>query len=151
MSASTEPVYAEPGATYWPLVWSPLFALLGFLSEVLIGDPPHTVTWVLVGLGLLALTSLWVYSRRRFLAVKVTRTDLWQGRENTPVERIAELDEVGTPVGVRVLGGGWSVPRKYEELPLKLDDDTVVLAWARDAAALRAALETVMRNSSRGE
>jgi hypothetical protein len=44
------------------------------------------------------------------------------------------------PVGARVLGGGWTVPKKFTELPLRLTDDTVVVAWARDADALRAAL-----------
>lgn len=145
----TEPVYREQGASYLPLLWGPLFALLGYLSEVAIGDPPHTLMWTLAGLGLAGLTAIWVYARRRFLAVSVTATDLWQGKENLPVSRIAEVTDVGTPVGATVLGGGWAVPRKYEELPLKLDDDSVVLAWARDAAALRTALESVMRDSPR--
>jgi hypothetical protein len=47
-------------------------------------------------------------------------------------------------VGGRVLGGGWTVPRKYDELPLRLDDGTVVLAWARDGEALRSALSRVV-------
>jgi hypothetical protein len=54
---------------------------------------------------------------------------------------------VGTPVGARVLGGGWSVPRKYDELPVKLDDGTVVLAWARDVEALKAALGRLVENN----
>jgi hypothetical protein len=78
------------------------------------------------------------------MSVKLTRAALWQGREALEVQRIAEVTDVGAPVGARVLGGGWSVPRKYDELPLKLDDGTVVLAWARDVQALQAALGRVI-------
>ncbi|ASR33969.1 hypothetical protein BAY61_02020 [Prauserella marina] len=141
--------YRERGASGWPLLWGPLFALLGYLAERFTGgDRPHTVMWLAVGIGLLWLTSIWVYARRRFLVVRVTDTELVQGREQLPVERIAKLTGVGAPAGTRVLGGGWSVPRKYEELPLKLDDGTVVLAWAWDAEELRDALESVMRKSA---
>jgi hypothetical protein len=47
------------------------------------------------------------------------------------------------PVGARVLGGGWTVPKKFTEVPLRLTDDTVVVAWARDPEALRAALSEI--------
>jgi len=43
-----------------------------------------------------------------------------------------------------VLGGGWSPPKKYAEVPVKLTDGSVVLAWARDPAGLRSALERVL-------
>jgi hypothetical protein len=141
-------VYREVGARGTTLLSGPLFALAGYLLELLAGDRPHLVTWVCVALGLLAFTALWVYARRRFLAVRVTAGALWQGRECLPVARIVELDDVGAPAGTRVLGGGWSAPRTYEQLPLRLDDGTVVLAWARDAGALRHALRSVMENSA---
>ncbi|WP_199431006.1 DUF3093 family protein [Qaidamihabitans albus] len=134
-------LYHEPGASGWPLLWGPLFAVAGFLLELLAGDRPHTPVWLATGAALLLLTTVWVYARRRFLAVTVTGTELRQGGESLPVERIAEVTDVSAPMGTRVLGGGWSVPRKYEELPLRLDDGTVVLAWARDAGGLRTALE----------
>jgi hypothetical protein len=76
--------------------------------------------------------------------VRVTRGALWQGREQLAVSRIAVVTDLGAPVGARVLGGGWTVPRKYDELPLRLDDGTVVLAWARDGEALRSALSRVV-------
>lgn len=142
----SEPLYLERGASYWPLLWGPVFAVLGFLFEVLVGDRPHGLMWVFVGFGLLVLTSVWVYARRRFLTVRVTGEQLWQGQERQPIAQLAELDDVGTPTGTRVLGGGWSVPRKYQELPLRLVDDSVVLAWARDAEALRTALRAAMRH-----
>ena len=135
-----QPRFLEYGAKWTALLYGPLFALAGYLAELATGAT-HAVAWVLVGLGLAAITAPWVHARRRFLTVRVTDTELWQGREALPLSEIAETRDVGTPAGARVLGGGWSTPRKYDELPLRLADGTVVLAWAKDTEALRAALE----------
>jgi hypothetical protein len=136
----SETRYLEPGAKWTALLYGPMFALLGYLAELATGAT-HTIAWVLVGLGLAAITAPWVHARRRFLTVKVTGAELWEGRESVPLAEIAETHDVGAPTGARVLGGGWSTPRKYEELPIRLTDGTVVLAWAKDVQALRAALE----------
>ncbi|MGW7535926.1 hypothetical protein [Amycolatopsis sp. NPDC054798] len=138
MTART--LYSEPGVGWSALVWGPLFALLGALAELATGGPTHVVGWVLIGAALCGLTLPWVYARRRFLSLEVTTEGLRQGRETLAAERIASVTDVGSPVGTRVLGGGWSVPRKYDELPVELDDGTVVLAWARDVEALKTAL-----------
>lgn len=135
--------YREPGASWVALAYGPGFAALGAVVELLMGTPVHVVAWVLVALGLAAITAPWVYARRRFLTVRVTSSALWQGREELPLGRIAQVTEVGAPAGARVLGGGWSAPRKYDELPVRLEDGSVVLAWAKDAEALRAAIEDV--------
>ncbi|WP_020417387.1 DUF3093 family protein [Amycolatopsis sp. ATCC 39116] len=131
--------YLERGASWTALAYGPGFALLGFLAELLTGAT-HTVAWVIVGLGLAAITAPWVYARRRFLTVRVTGDALWQGRERLPLTDIAEVTDVGAPTGARVLGGGWTTPNKYEALPIRLTDGTVVLAWAKDVEALRTAL-----------
>lgn len=136
----SETRYVELGAKWTALTYGPLFAVLGYLAELATGTT-HTVAWVLVGLGLAAITAPWIHARRRFLTVRVTATELWQGRESVPLAEIAETTDVGAPTGARVLGGGWSPPRKYDELPLRLTDGTVVLAWAKNARALRAALD----------
>jgi hypothetical protein len=137
-------VYREPGVRWAAVLAGPLFAFLGYLVEKITGGPQHEIGWLLVGIGLFAVTAPWVHARRKFLSVRVTRDTLWQGREPLVVRRIAAVTDVGAPVGARVLGGGWSVPRKYDELPLKLDDGTVVLAWARDVQALQTALARVV-------
>jgi hypothetical protein len=140
----TAPVlYAEPGSTWWPVTWGPLFALVGAGVEALSG-PVHALAWVIVGFLLFGVAALWVSARRRVCSVLLTTHALHQGQEPLPVERIADIDDIGPPVGARVLGGGWSVPRKFTELPLRLTDDTVVVAWARDVAALRAALRPLV-------
>lgn len=138
----SETRYLESGATWTALLYGPVFALAGYLAELATGAT-HTIAWVLVGLGLAAITAPWVHARRRFLTVKVTNTELWEGRESLPLTEIAETTDVGAPTGARVLGGGWSTPRKHEELPIRLNDGTVVLAWAKDVQALRAAIKGV--------
>lgn len=137
-------LYREPGSSAWPLLWGPAFALVGYLLELLAGLRPHTAMWLLAGAGLLLLSAVWVYARRRFLVVEVSRSELRQGPEHLPATRIAGVAEsADVSTGTRVLGGGLSVPRKFDELPVLLDDGTVVLAWARDGEALRTALERV--------
>lgn len=136
----THPVlYAEPGSTWWPLLWGPLFAGVGAGVEALTG-PVHTTAWLIVGLALFAIFVVWVNARRKVYAVELTPSTLLQGREKLPTERIVRVTDVGAPTGARILGGGWSAPRKTIDIPLRLDDGTVVIAWARDDEALTSAL-----------
>ncbi|RJQ77215.1 hypothetical protein D5S17_16035 [Pseudonocardiaceae bacterium YIM PH 21723] len=135
-------LYAEPGATWRPLLYAPAFAAVGIGLEALTG-PIHFFGWA-AGCGLLfVISALLVYAKRRMLAVRLTPTELQLGREVLPVKEIAELDEVGTPVGARVIGG-WAVPRGTEELPLRLTDGQSVIAWARDPVALADALRRLV-------
>lgn len=132
-------LYAEPGSSRWPLLWGPAFAALGAGLEALTG-PVHTVQWLVVGIGLFGVFALWVNARRKVYRVQLTPLVLRQGREELAVKEIARVTDVGASPGARVLGGGWSVPRKTFEVPVRLDDDSTVLAWARDDDALKAAL-----------
>lgn len=132
--------YLERGASWTALAYGPGFALIGYLAELFTGVT-HAVAWVIVGLGLAAITAPWIYARRRFLTVRVTDEALWQGREEVRLDGIAEVADVGAPVGARVLGGGWTTPKSCDTLPIRLTDDTVVLAWAKDVGALRTALQ----------
>lgn len=136
-------LYAEPGSSWWPLLWGPVFALVGAGVEALSG-PVHALAWLIVGLLLFGVALLWVQARRRVCSVLLTHATLYQGGEPLAVDTIREVDDVGTPVGARVLGGGWTVPKKFTEVPLRLADDTVVVAWARDPDALRAALRPLV-------
>jgi hypothetical protein len=140
----SETRYLEHGAKWTAVCYGPLFALVGYLVELATGVT-HTIGWVLVGLGLAAITAPWVYARRRFLTVRVTGTELWAGREALSLAEVAAVDDVGAPTGARVLGGGWGTPRKYDELPIRLTDDTVVIAWAKNVPALRDTLRPAPR------
>jgi hypothetical protein len=145
----SERLYAESGVSWAAIVWGPVFAVVGALAELATGGPVHVVGWLMVGFGLGVITVPWVYARRRFLSLEVTTKELRQGREKVPAAQLAEIVDVGTPVGARVLGGGWSVPRKYDSLPVKLADGTVVLAWAKDVEALQDALDRLVRATPR--
>jgi hypothetical protein len=138
-------LYAERGSTWWPVLWGPAFALVGLGAEAT-GGTPHVAAWVLVGLALAVATVVWVNARSKVYAVRLTPVALRQGREELPVARVAEVDDVGAPVGARVLGGGWVPPRGTTALPVRLDDGGVVLAWARDVDALREALRPLVRS-----
>lgn len=138
-------LYAESGVSWVAIVWGPVFALVGALAELVTGGPVHVVGWLMVGAGLCAITVPWVYARRRFLSLEVTTKQLRQGREKVAADQLASVQDVGVPVGARVLGGGWSVPRKYDSLPVELADGTVVLAWAKDVEAFQDALDRLVR------
>ncbi len=132
-------LYAEPGSSRWPLLWGPAFAAAGAGLEALTG-PVHTVQWLIVGVALFGVFALWVNVRRKVYRVELTPQTLQQGRETLPVKDIAQVTDVGAAPGAKVLGGGWTVPRKTVEVPVRLDDGSTVLAWARDDEALKAAL-----------
>jgi hypothetical protein len=135
-----EPVlYAEPGSTWWPLLWGPAFAGVGAGLEATTG-PVHTVPWLVVGIVLFGCAALWANARRKFYRVELTPKTLRQGREELDTGTISKVTDVGASAGARVLGGGWSSPRKTDEVPIRLDDGSIALAWARDGEALKAAL-----------
>lgn len=139
-SAAESALYEEPGSGPAPLLWGPGFAVVGFLLDLYTAARPHPVAWVVIGVVLFLCGALWVYARRRFMSVRVTGSELVQGSERLRVERIAEVRDDDAPVGTRVLGGGFTVPNKREQVALRLDDDSTVLAWARDPDRLRSAL-----------
>ncbi len=136
-------LHAEPGASWWPLLWGPVFALLGFGVEALTGAV-RPLLWCVVALALLLPTLVWVQGRRRVYAVLLTPVALHQGREELRVRDIAAAEGVEPRAGARVLGGGWSLPRGTGPVPLRLADGTVVTAWARDPDALRTALADLL-------
>ena len=139
-NAADTALYEEPGSGPAPLLWGPGFAVVGFLLDLSTAARPHVVAWVVVGVVLFLCSALWVYARRRFMSVRVTGSELVQGSERLGVEHIAEVRDPDAPLGTRVLGGGFTVPRKREQVALRLDDGSRVLAWARDPDPLRSAL-----------
>ncbi|MFB9905210.1 hypothetical protein [Allokutzneria oryzae] len=133
-------LYTERGASWWPVLWGPAFCLVGAVVELVAPGGMGLATWGLVAIAFAVAAAVWVRARRTIGLVSLTPFVLRQGREDLPVERIEAVTDVGAQVGARVLGGGWSVPKGTTALPVRLDDGTVVLAWARDAQALRDAL-----------
>lgn len=139
-----EPVlFAESGSSWWPLLWGPLFAAVGIAVEAPAG-PVHWPAWFVVGVGLFGGAIVWVSARRRLYLVRLTTGTLTQGRETLPVVEIDAVTDVGTPAGARILGGGWTVPRRTAAVPVRLADGNAVLAWARDGDGLREALRRLV-------
>ena len=85
MSTTDPTLYAEPGSTWWPVLWGPLFALVGVLVEVVSPGSVHPVAWVLVALALAAAAAVWVYGRRRVCSVRLTPASLSLGREELEI------------------------------------------------------------------
>ena len=144
-------LYAEQGASWWPVLWGPAFVAIGVVVEATTG-PVHVAAWLAVAIVLAGIGAVWVSARRRVYLVELTPKTLTQGQEQLPVERIAAVEEhdeaVGAPAGAKPLGGGWTVPRRTTEVPLRLDDDSVVLAWARDAEELTSALRRLLPDTA---
>ncbi|GAB3294007.1 hypothetical protein [Parasphingorhabdus pacifica] len=135
--ADLEPLrYAERGASWWPVGWGPAFALVGLVVELSTPGPLHVALWLLLGGVLAAASAVWVHGRRRLCSVRLTASTLALGREEVELARIEAVTDVGAPVGARVLGGGWTVPKGTGEVPVRLTDQSVVLAWALDPEAL---------------
>jgi hypothetical protein len=136
-------LYAEQGASWWPLLWGPVFAVLGVGVELLTG-PVSVLFWSLVAFGLLIPTALWVQGRQRLYSVRLTPAALREGRETLRMADIAAVEGVEPRAGATVLGGGWDIPKGTTGVPIRMADGTVVLGWARDADALRAALHRLL-------
>lgn len=140
----SEPLYFEQGGSWWAASFPVVFVGAGIGLETLFGGVYWTL-WLITAAVLVPFTLLWIYGRRRFFLVRLTREELTQGSETLPVEQIAEVhDGDDEPFGVRVLGGSHSVPRKYQPVRLRLRDGGQALAWARDGEALRTALRAVV-------
>jgi hypothetical protein len=134
--------YAEPGSSFWPVLWAPGFALLGAGVEALSGSV-HVLGWTLAALVLAGVWALWVAARRRLRSVRLTDETLRQGEEELAVASIAAVEEA-EPEAAKVLGGGWSTPKGTKAVPLRLHDGGVVLAWARRPDRLRSALQDLL-------
>lgn len=139
-------LFLEEGSPCWPVVVGPLLALGGGLLE---STAPGGAVWglwavvaVIVGGGV----AIVVRARRRFLRVMLTPTLLVQGSTTLPVASIARVvpDDGSGAYGIRVLGDGPVVPRKYDGIVLTLVDGVQRVAWARDGEGLRRALRSLV-------
>ncbi|MDD7965938.1 hypothetical protein [Actinomycetospora lemnae] len=142
-----EPVlYAETGTRPWILLFGPVLAVAGMGLESLAPGGVSVSLWLGVGLLVFLYTLVLLRSRRRFLRVELTPSVLVQGTTRLPMSQVTSLrppDEEHH--GVRVLGDGPVVPRRLQPVVLRLSDGTRAVAWARDGAGLRRALEDLLR------
>lgn len=132
--------YREAGSSWWPLAWGPGLAGFGLLFEVLAGGPVHLLTWLALAAVAVITAAVPINARRRLVTVRVTPVSVHFGQEVLPLADLADVDDVGTPVGAKVLGGFATAPSRTEEVPLRLVDGRTVVGWSRDPDRLRAAL-----------
>ena len=137
-------LYAESGSSWWPVAWGPALAAMGLLAELVAGGRLAVWLWLPAAAALALFSTVWVAARRRVRSVRLTPSVLRQGREELAVASIADVGDVGVSMGAVVLGGSWLVPNGTDGIPLRLTDGRSVLAWARDAEALRSALRTLV-------
>lgn len=136
----TDERYCEAGSSWWPLTWGPGLAAGGLLLEVFAGGTVHLLSWLALAAVAAVTAAVPVSARRRLVTIRVTPVAVHFGRESLPLADLAEVDDVGAPVGARVLGGFASVPSRTQQVPLRLVDGRVVLGWSRYPDSLRAVL-----------
>lgn len=146
-AAPDEPVlFTESGSRPWVLLFGPAVAAVGIALESLAPGGPSVPLWLGVGLLVFLYTLVLVRGRRRFLRVELTSSRLVQGTTTLPMSQVTSLRPVDEEHhGVRVLGDGPVVPRRFTPVVLRLSDGTRAVAWARDGAGLRRALEDLLR------
>jgi hypothetical protein len=139
-------LYSEPGAPWWPVAIGPVLALAGYLAESTAPGGADPSVWLTLGVVVGGVIALIVQARRRFLRVVVTPRTLRQGGQLLDLDELVGLrpDDGSGAYGIRVLGDHPAVPRRYEHAVLVLRDGLLRVAWARDGAALRRALTSVL-------
>lgn len=157
--------YREDGWSWAWILAAPLFCLAAGLFEWVTEAPVHWLMLTVCAIASALCHAVMIGATRVHGRVRLTATTYTQGTEDLDVDRIAEvLPPPPAPTGrfggparpeaswesARTLGELRDVPRRREAVGLRLDNGAEVRAWARDAAALRAALESVVAESGAG-
>ncbi|WP_139235183.1 hypothetical protein [Actinopolyspora lacussalsi] len=120
LTEAVEVRYAEPGSSWWPLLWGPAFALLGLVVELATPGPLHLPQWPVLAVLLAAAAVPWVRARRRFHSVTLTTVELTVGGESVPLDRLVLPEAEPATRAARVLGAASTVPKGMTEVPLLL-------------------------------
>lgn len=137
--------YSERAVSWRPLWLVCGLLILGFVVDLALGSA-HLLGWALAFVAIVGVLGISMYARAQFGSLSVSALRLRVGRESIPLSTV-DLEYLrdsssagGPPVGARVVGGGWSVPKGRQALPVRLTDGAVVLVPCRDPAAVRTAL-----------
>ncbi|MCW4354959.1 hypothetical protein ONR57_16770 [Hoyosella sp. YIM 151337] len=145
-------VFIEPGAQWRALLFVPIFCLAGIVAEIWMGGPVHWLGWAIAATLLTSVVAWQVYAARAHLRVELTIGHLRQGAETLALDDVEDVlpsadDDPKLAAqwqSARALGELHGVPRRRTGIGLRLRSGTVVQAWARDHATLRAALQQVL-------
>lgn len=146
------PLFHEPGARWRTVAFGPLFCLAALVIELATGPVVHWVALPLMAVVLAGFAYIMVVAGRRHVSVELTETVLRQGTEELPVADIEAVLAAADPEAsdparwenARTLGELSGVPRKRTAVGLRLRGGTFVRAWARDDAALRNCLDSLV-------
>lgn len=141
-------VFAEPGARWRTVAIGPVLCLLVLIADLFIGAGVHVFGLTLFAVVLAGLVAVQVAAARRHASVELTDTALRCGTESVSRADIIEVLPPADPEAMdpepwetaHALGDLSGVPRRRTAIGLRLTDDTLVRAWARDGDGLRAAL-----------
>ncbi|WP_228823671.1 hypothetical protein [Nocardia blacklockiae] len=145
-------LFAEPGARWRTVAYGPLLCGIILLLEIVLRSQVHWFGLVFCAALLAGFVWLQVVAGRRHVSVELTDSTLREGTETLPLRRIAEvlpeIDEESWDEedwqSARALGELTGVPRRRKGIGLKLDDGSLVQAWARDPRRLRAELSAAL-------
>lgn len=141
-------VFEEVGARWRTVAYGPVFCVVALVIELSTGPVVHWFALTLFAAILAGIVAVQVAAARRHVSVQLTDTTLRQGAEELPIAEIAAVlpesdpyaDEPQPWESARSLGELSAVPRRRRGIGLRLHDGSLVQAWARDDAGLRAAL-----------
>ncbi|MQY30203.1 hypothetical protein [Nocardia aurantia] len=150
--------FAEPGARWRSVAYGPILCLLVVFLELGLHSRVHWFGLAFCAVLLAGFVALQVVAGRRHVGVELTDTELREGTEVLPLERIAEVLPERDPdswddeewESARALGELSGVPRRRRGIGLKLLDGSLVQAWARDHRRLRAELAAALRPAGGG-
>lgn len=145
-------LFEEVGARWRTVAYGPVFCVVALVIELLTGPVVHWFALTLFAAILAGIVAVQVTAARRHVSVQLTGTTLREGAEEVPVSEIAAVlpeadpyaDEPQEWESARSLGELSGVPRRRRAIGLRLHDGSLVQAWARDDAGLRAALAVAL-------
>ncbi|MFD4294354.1 hypothetical protein ACFWPA_07070 [Rhodococcus sp. NPDC058505] len=147
-----EAPFVEPGGRWRTVALGPLLCLIVLIGDLFIGAGVHVAGLSLFAVLLAALVWVQVKAARTHASVEVTPTTLRCGTETLALADIAEVlpdadpyaDDLQPWETAPPLGELSGVPRRRTGIGLRLTDDRLVRAWARDGEGLRSVLEAAV-------
>ncbi|MFT3901041.1 MAG: DUF3093 domain-containing protein [Gordonia sp. (in: high G+C Gram-positive bacteria)] len=141
-----EVLYAEPGSSWWPILIGPILIGAILIMEAL---GPGQVHWLVMGIFFVVITGpvyLFITAAKEFASVELTEKTLRCGTRRICLCDIATIypenngNDFKDWQKATALGGLPTVPRGRKGIGLKMVNDKLTQAWARDVDVLRTEL-----------
>lgn len=140
-------LYAEDGWSWAWILAGPVFCAAAAVFEVVTGAPVHWLMLTVCAIATALCHGVMIAATRVHGRVRVTPGMYIQGTEELELDRVEQvlpLPVAGEPEAswetARTLGELRDMPRRRAAVGLRLDNGGEVRAWARNRAALHAAL-----------